>query len=369
VLCIVGTVAMSVGFFRLRRTWPGLLAAWLSYLVIIAPNSGLIQISDQIAADRYSYMAMLGWVMVAAAALARLGQTSSRLRPLAMAIIALGLAALLSLVPMTWDQCRTWRDSTTLWTHALNHGAADSSEVHNNMGIELVRQGNFQEAVAHYSKALRLNPRYAHARNNLGVAFARQRKIEAAIAQYTEAIRLKPGYAAAHDNLGVELTHQGKFNVAAAHFVEALRLDPDYVSAYNNLGVALASQGKFEAAAVRYAESLRLNPNYGEAYNNLALIMATCPEARYRDGRKAVESATRACELTKRQNSEFLNTLAAAYAEAGNFDAAVTTQIRAIGFLTDKWQKVDYQSRLVLYQAKKPYHVASRGRAPPEVRP
>ena len=200
-LCIVGTVATSVGFFLLRRTWPGLLAAWLSYLVILAPNSGLIRISDQIAADRYSYMAMLAWVMIAAAVLARLGQTSSRLRPLAMAIIALGLAALLSLIPMTWDQCRTWRDSTTLWTHALNHGAADSSEVHNNMGVELVRQGNFQAAVAHYSEALRLNPRYAHARNNLGVALARQRKIEAAVAQYTEAIRLQPGYAAAHDNL------------------------------------------------------------------------------------------------------------------------------------------------------------------------
>ena len=148
-----------------------------------------------------------------------------------------------------------------------------------------------------------------------------------------------------------------------------MRLDPDYVSAYNNLGVALASQGKFEAAAARYARALRLNPNYGEAYNNLALIMATCPEAKYRDGRKAVELATRACELTKRQNSEFLNTLAAAYAEAGNFDAAVTSQMRAIGFLTDERQKVDYQSRLALYQARKPYHVTSRGHAAPDAHP
>ena len=72
---------MSAGLFLLRRRWPGLLAAWLSYLVILAPNSGLIRISDQIAADRYSYMAMLGLVMLAAAGLCRLWRMSSRGRP------------------------------------------------------------------------------------------------------------------------------------------------------------------------------------------------------------------------------------------------------------------------------------------------
>ena len=66
--------------------------------------------------------------------------------------------------------------------------------------------------------------------------------------------------------------------------------------------------------------------------------MAACPEAKYRDGRKAVESATRACELTEWKRSEFLDTLAAAYAESGDFDAAVTWQMRAIGFLTDERQ-------------------------------
>jgi protein O-mannosyl-transferase len=367
-LSIVGTLALSVGLFLLRRRWPGLLAAWLSYLAILAPNLGIIRISEQIAADRYSYLAMVGWVMPAAAGLCRPWPRSSRARPGANGITALGLGAVLVLAAMTWDQCRTWRDSRTLWTHALTHGAGESSEVHNNLGVELSHQGKLEAATAHYAEALRLNPHYAHARNNLGVVLSRQGKLEAAAAEYAEALRLKPGYVAAHDNLGVELTHQGKFEAAAARFVEALRLKPDYVPAYNNLGVALASQGKFEAATARYAEALRLNPNYGEAYNNLALIMATCPEAKYRDGGKAVEAATRACELTKWKNSEFLNTLAAAYAESGDFDAAVMWQSRAIGFPRDERRRDDYRSRLVLYQAKKPYREASRGRAPPEAR-
>ncbi len=80
---IVGTLAISAGLFLLHRRWPGLLAAWLAYLVILAPNSGIIRITGQITADRYSYLSMLGWVSVAAACFCRIDQTSSRWRPAA----------------------------------------------------------------------------------------------------------------------------------------------------------------------------------------------------------------------------------------------------------------------------------------------
>jgi protein O-mannosyl-transferase len=369
ILSVVGTLAMSVASLFLRQRWPGLLAAWLSYLVILAPNLGIMRISEQIGADRYSYIATLGWVIVAAACLCRLGQAYSRSRPGAMGIIVLALGALVALIPLTWNQCRTWRDSMTLWTHALTHGAGDSSEVHNNLGVELSRLGKFDLAEAHYNTALRLEPNYIAAHNNLGVELARQGKFEAAAVHYAEALRLKPGYIAAHNNMGVALNHQGKFEAAEAHFAHTLRLDPSYVEAYNNMGVALASQGKFKAAASRYTEALRLNPNYAYALNNLALIMATCPDPKFRDGRKAVEIATRACELTRWKSSEFLNTLAAAHAEAGDFDAAVTWQINAIGFLKGERRHGDYRSRLELYQAKRPYSKASRDRAPAEVHP
>ena len=363
-LSILGMLVMSVGTFLLRRRWPGLLAAWLSYLVILAPNLGVIRISERIAADRYSYIAMLGWVVVAAGIFCRLGQNSARPRPGAVVIIVLALTALFGLIPLTWDQCRTWRDSTTLWTHALTHGAGDSSEVHNNLAVELSRLGKFDAAEAQYTMALRLKPDYVAAHNNLGVELARQGKFEAAAAHYAEALRLRPGYIAAHNNVGVALNHQGKFEAAESHFGAVLRLDPNYVEAYNNLGVALASQSKFKAAARCYAEALRLNPSYADAYNNLALIMATCPEAQYRDGGKAVEMASRACKLTKWKSSEFLNTLAAAYAEAGDYDVAVTWQMKAIGFLRDERRLEDYRCRLSLYQTKKPYHKAPRSLTP-----
>jgi Flp pilus assembly protein TadD len=199
----------------------------------------------------------------------------------------------------------------------------------------------------------------------------RQGKFVEAAAQYNEAIRLNPGYAGAHNNLGLVLSGQGKFVEAAAQYKKAIRLDPGDAMPHYNLGFVRFRQGNFAEAAAQYNQAIWLNPNYGEAYNNLALLMAACPEAKYRDGGRAVESATRACLLTEWKTSEFLNTLAAAYAECGDFDAAIRWQARALELLRDEREneKGDYHSRLALYQAKKPYREASSGRLPTETNP
>ncbi len=262
---ILATLATFVASFLLRRRWPGMLAAWLCYLVILAPNSGIIRISGQIAADRYSYMSMLGWVILAAACLCQLWQTSSGARAGATGIVALCLGAIL--VPMTWGQCRTWRDTESLWVHALDHGASYNAVAHNNLGVVRFRQSNY------------------------------------------------------------------------------------------------------EAAAAHFAEALRLAPGYADALNNRAMVMAASPEAKYRDGKRAVESATRACELTDWKKADYLDTLAAAHAEAGDFNAAISSQTLALELLIDERRKDDFRSRIVLYQAKKPYREAPRARASTEARP
>jgi protein O-mannosyl-transferase len=267
-LSILATLAMTVGLFLLRRRSPGLLAAWLTYLLVLAPSSGLIRISNQIAADRYSYVAMLALVMPAAAGLCRLWQLSLRARPTAILMVALSLLVILGLIPLTWYQCATWHDSNTFWTHAINHGADTNSwEAHGNLGLALYRKGDYQ------------------------------------------------------------------------------------------------------AAAYHCAEAARLNPRDGNACNNHAMIMASCPVAKYRDGKKAVEIATRACELTQWKRSDFLDTLAAAYAEAGDFNAAIKWETKAIETMTDERTREPSRSRLVLYEAGKPYHEPFYGLVPTEVRP
>src|SRR5262249_28066950 len=155
-----------------------------------------------------------------------------------------------------------------------------------------------------------------------------QGRYAAAAAQYAEALRLRPGYASAHNNLGVALTHQGRYAAAATHLAEAIRINPAYPTAHNNLGVALASQGSFGAASAEFTEAAWLDPAYADACNNLAMILAACPDARYRDGKKAIESATRACVLRSWESPMCLNTLAAAYAESGEFGAAVAWQMK-----------------------------------------
>ncbi len=320
-LSILATLTMSTGLFLLRRRWPGLLAAWLCYLVVLVPNSGLIRINDQIAADRYSYMSMLGSVMLAAAGFCWLWRMSSRWRLGGLVIIAMGLGALLGLTAMTRNQCQTWLNSEILWAHALAHGANSSKLAHFNLGNVLYTQG----------------------------------KYEAAAVQYSEALRLHPGYVKAHYNLGVVLSRLGKYEAAAAHCTEAIRLDPSFVKAHETLGFVLSRQGKFEAAMAHYAEAIRLEPGDPSAYNASAMLMAACPEAKFRDGKQAVPLATRACELTQWKNPVILDTLAAAQAEAGDFNTAVRSQERAVELLTDEPQKDDYRSRLALYRAKRPY--------------
>lgn len=108
--------------------------------------------------------------------------------------------------------------------------------------------------------------------------------------------------------------------------------------------------------------AIRHNTTDVEVHNGLVWLQATCPVAHYRDGKKAVESATRACELTKWQEHGCLDTLAASYAEAGDFDTAVKWQKSALELLPkdDEQIRKDYHMRLELYQAKKPYREEPR---------
>ena len=275
-MAILATLATTLGLFLTRRRWPGLLAAWLSYLVILAPNSGLIRNNNfTIVADRYSYMAMLGFVTLAAAAFCWLWRASSRWhRDADIGVVAIGLGALLGLTAMTRTQCRTWLDSETLWAHALTHGANSSDLAHNNFGAGLFSHQKYEAAVDHFTEALRLNPAYDNAYYNMGNVLYAQGKYEEAAAYFREALRLTPGLVRAHVNLGNVFYSQEKYEEAAAEYTAVLRLNPGNAEAHNNLGAVLSSQGKDQAASAHYTEALRLDPGYANAHKNLRRVLA-----------------------------------------------------------------------------------------------
>ena len=114
-------------------------------------------------------------------------------------------------------------------------------------------------------------------------------------------------------------------------------------------------EGGSDKAIADLSEAIRIDPKHAEAYNKCAWIWATCSDARHRDGKRAVESATQACALTDRKDADKLGTLAAAYAQAGSFDEAVVWQKKAMENSQNEEDRQRSEARLTLFQAKKPY--------------
>ena len=132
-------------------------------------------------------------------------------------------------------------------------------------------------------------------------------------------------------------------------------LDPALAQVHFNQGNAYLLNRQFKQAISYYIKTTEINPAFAPGFNNLAWLFATCPDGKYRDGNKAIENATRACELSQWANPDCLGTLAAAYAEAGEFERAIKWQTTAIEFATPDYDIVAAHSRLEFYIAGKPY--------------
>src|SRR5438552_7585829 len=235
----------------LRHRLPGLPAAWLAYAVILIPVLGIFQNGPQIAADRYTYLASLGWAILASAGLL----AAWRRRP--FLVTGLTVLLLLGFGTLTWNQVRVWHDSEKLWSHAV---AIDprSPIGQIGLGLALARQGKLAEAIAHYEQALRIKPDHADAHANWGDALAQQGKPAEAIEHYQQALHIKPDNALAHNNWGVALLHQGRLAEAIEHFRQALIISPDFADAHTNWGFALTQQGHQAEANAHYQEALHL---------------------------------------------------------------------------------------------------------------
>src|SRR5213078_4713540 len=271
-----GLVLATTGIaLALRRRVPGLSAAWSAYVVVLLPVLGIVQIGSQIAADRYTYLASLGWAILAGAGLGSSWRTSSRSRtgtPTALPLAGIATGVVVALGVLTWSQAQVWHDSERLWTHALATGY-DSVAAQNNLGRELVGQGKPAEAIEHFQQALRIRPD-ADAHNNWGLALAQQGKPAEAIEHFREALRIKPDLAEAHNNWGMALDLQGTLPEAIEHFREALRIEPDLAIAHANWGVVLARQGKPAEATEHFQQALRIKPDYADAHNGWGVALA-----------------------------------------------------------------------------------------------
>jgi tetratricopeptide (TPR) repeat protein len=200
-----------------------------------------------------------------------------------------------------------------------------------------------------------LDPEDARNYYKRGCDLSEKKEYDKAIADFSEAIRIDPNYARAYLARGIIWEVKKEYDKAIADFSEAIRINPKDSVAYVVRGCDLSEKKEYDKAIADFSEAIRIDPQDSVAYNNRAWLWATCPDAKYRDGKKAVDSATKACEITEWKEANLLDTLAAAYAEAGDFDSAVKWQTNANALNLDAQAKTKGEARLKLYQEKKPY--------------
>jgi tetratricopeptide (TPR) repeat protein len=312
-LANLAAVSALTAFFVLgRRSRPGLLAAWVGYLLLLAPNSGLVPFGNYFAADRYSYLPMMAWAPPVAASLAAVWRSRPRIMK---GVVAFGVSvALLSWIVLSRDQCRPWYDQESLWRHALAQGPGSNWVVHNNLGTVLFARGSsLEEALAHYTEAARLNPNdmvlinRAHTLSelkradeaveqyravidrepgsaDLRIGFARLLAIHGrqddAIVQYLAAIEIDPDAMDARLGLARSLLECGKIAEAVRQLQEASRRAPGLTDIHVQLGSALALGGESDQAANQFREALKIDPQHAGARVALDRLKRTINSSR-----------------------------------------------------------------------------------------
>jgi len=266
---LVVAVVTTVLFWQRRRV-PWLAAAVACYVIIVSPVLGFVQSGQQKVADRYTYLACLPFAVLVALGVRRLGTAWAAGRLSAgtrRGATAAAAAVLLALGVLTARQTRLWRDSQTLWTHALTLDGANYV-AYTNRGVARQLAGDLAGAAADYDAALAANPGHAEAYKDRGTLREARGDVDGAIADYDAALRFKPTYADAYLCRAVARGTKGNVDGAIADYSAAVRLDPGHARAYYGRGHLRQLRGDLAGAIADYSEALRLVPDYLEAWNN-----------------------------------------------------------------------------------------------------
>jgi tetratricopeptide (TPR) repeat protein len=256
-------------------------------------------------------------------------------------------------------------------------------------------EGQFSRALADFNEAIRLEPKSARAHCDRAILEYELSQPEKTLADYNQAISLAPDFQRAYFDRGAYFRDRHSYERAIADFSRAIQLMPDNLNAYGQRAYAYAKQGdraratadanmairlkprdfylwratdlRLRAEAYRILgrtelalrdlrEAVRIAPKSPGANDELAWFLATCPNDRFRNGTEAVSVAKKACELSDWKRSGCYDTLAVAYAEAGDFDQAVKYEKQALNdsSLAPK-EREEREKRLALFQQRKPF--------------
>jgi tetratricopeptide (TPR) repeat protein len=349
-------LGLCAGAYWQRRRLPFVAVGWFWFFIALMPVAGIVQAAAQSVSDRYTYLPSIGLFIlvtwVACGAVAR-GWVPKTVCGMVAGILLLTCAA------RTRDQLAVWRNSETLFKHALavtrnnviaqynlgmyyqEHGRADEAlacygrtlamkpdhaESLNNIGYLLIGQKKYGEAIRYFEAALKANPNAVEARNNVGYALCMAGRTDEGIAQYRLALKSRPDHIGVLNNLGNVLAQRRQFKEAIPYYETSLRANPEQAAAQYGLAHALDSSGQHDQAIEHYRLAAQVSPKYAEPHFDLGLALAR--KGQFDESVKEFREAVR----LKPQNPTFQFGLGKALAIAQKFDESIVAYKEGLRF-------------------------------------
>jgi tetratricopeptide (TPR) repeat protein len=393
---LAGIAAVAAICFLRRYFGRSVEVAAAFFVATLSPVLGFIMLYTfrfTFVADHYQYLACIGPIALASAGIVSLSDKFARYRSVTVSAAVLVVA---SLAMLTWRQAATYTDIETLWRTTLVKNP-ECWMAHTNLGLVLFQKGQIDDAIAHYRSALQMQPDWWDAEYNLGTALLakgqadealvhseraasirptdpdaqvsvgnlllQKGRIDEAISHYQKAITVYPDHFLAHFGLGNALLEKSELDSAIQAFRSALVLRPLDVDSHTTLAIALEERGNPAEAIQHYQKALELSPSSIPTLTNFAWLLATSQDASLRNGPRAVELAKQADRLVGGTNTLVLRTLAAAYAENGEFANAIRIATSAMQLARMHGQDsvaTALDQQIALYQLGMPYRATAK---------
>ncbi|MGB3480328.1 MAG: tetratricopeptide repeat protein [bacterium] len=290
---------ISIVIFSMRYTRQ-LLFGCLFFIITLSPILSVVILGYS--ADRFTYIPSIGFFYAVGYAFVYFYNRKLKHRKSVRTIVLVALCGLIGTLSfVTWKGCHVWENSVSLESYFIQNYPREPI-FYRNRGVAYEECGDYESAIADFSKALKIRPGYADcylrrgnvyftkglydtavydfgraieidpyfatAYYNRGVVYLKIGEHNKAISDFTRAIKIKPDYSDAYVNRGIIYGLSGRYNQAISDFTQAIGIRPNFVEAYNNRGFAYSQIGKYELAITDFSRVIAINPNFEEAYNN-----------------------------------------------------------------------------------------------------
>jgi tetratricopeptide (TPR) repeat protein len=230
----------------------------------------------------------------------------------------------------------------------------NEAAAYNNRGRVHCSMKNFKQAIKDFSEAIRINPQACLYYCNRGGAYCITKNYDMAISDLTIASDINPNNEDVFLNLGSVYRVKKEYDRAIDCYSKAIKIKPMYALAFSGRGFIYAFQKKYDQAVKDFAETITLDPTNSKGYIYLSHLLAVCPNGEVRDGKKALKYANKACELDAWGNPYSFAVLGSAYAEVGDFPAAIKWTKKALEYQLSKQTLDKCNSRIILFRQGKP---------------